>query len=319
MTEESNKKQFTINTVIVLIIGFFVLIWVGLQIAFPTFRYELINVGVSKVGMLKQEIGGKYYFVITPQYDYPYAKVELALKSRESYKNVPDSLVVLKDYVSQAYPKSDQTLKQSDLKNLIFENNQTDTPNGTLFSYNEAVYFLSGGKARAFLGPEIFQRLGYDWKEVIKMEGDQFILYEKGDKLNFTSAHPNGTLLRTKDGEILLVKNQQRLPIDKQSNLEKVWPGYHSVKVDQAAAIKLGNCQNRLVKNGDIKCSIKVEKEFQSDGGSYLFEVPQGIFDATTFSRVNLSMMGNFDLTTAKESIKRVKDSLYLRYSQYIF
>ncbi len=111
---------------------------------------------------------------------------------------------VYKDYTAQLYPIGETIDSEAELNKFLFFENDTSLPNATLVSLNDAIYFISKGQRRPFLGPEAFLRLGFDWDDVETKNGHVAATMEEGEKVNFISPHPDGTIFQTKQGKLFL-------------------------------------------------------------------------------------------------------------------
>jgi len=314
---EKNRAK-KINSIIILSLGGLILIWIGLKIVFPSFIYtsaKTEKVERTKIFVVERKIDNKKYLTVAPLFDYPYHSIKLVIKNKAGLAGEGNTLKISKGYVAQFFPEGEAIDNESVLKNFLFEGNPTELPNGSLVSYNDTVFFVSRGKARAFIDPKVFTGLGFDWKNVISINGSQYAKLKAGEPVNFNSSHPDGTVLKDGD-EKFMIWDQQRLRLLKGSLLESSWKEHYAVKVSQKKSGLVGNCQVKSNIFDDLVCKNKTE-EHHFQGNSYLFELNEEV-EEVEFSSVKLSMLGNFDLSVARESLARIKNALNIRYGEFV-
>lgn len=315
MNKRTNCKM---NTSVVVLLGVGVLLYVVIRIMFPIFSYSINKTDRFKVQALKQKIGDEYYLAITPLYDYPYNKIDVEVYGK--FESATEEVALYKDYISQLYPIGESIDSEEELKKYLFFSNNSNLANGTLVSYNDAIYFISKGERRPFLGPEAFLRLGFEWKNVVDEESQVIATMAEGEKINFISSHPDGAILQTKQGNLFLVWNEERLPIKNNDLLEKVWKQKHVVNVDSSDANQIGVCGKQKITPKKFSCFVgPVEMTGDGIGHTYIFKMNQDMVQSSSDARVRFDLLGKTDLWVAKESLKRVKDNLHLKYGGYIF
>ena len=80
-------------------------------------------------------------------------------------------------------------------------------------SDNPAVYVIKNGEKRVITSAELFQLLGYVWKNVIYVSQIEMEIYNEGEPMTFEDARrPDGTLIKTKTsrGVYLIDKGKKR-------------------------------------------------------------------------------------------------------------
>ena len=307
-----------INTGIVLFSVLFILAYVALSIIFPSFSYYIKKTDKFKVSILKKSFGGKEFLSITPLYDYPYNSIKVKINLQNGADIFEDELPLFYGYEAEFYPISSQNISTSDeLKEYLFFDNKTEISNGTLISNEEAVFFISRGQARPFLGPEVFVRLGFDWDHVTEDQKKLISSFDTGEKLNFTSAHPDGTILEFADGKLYLVWGAQLIEIT--NDVLGGYPdNFRTIKISQQEEIPIGYCVIKKNKTNRINCEVANVKEYNATGHTYLFGIPEDFSKRSVDAKIRFNMLGNFDPAVARESLKRIKDELSLRYSKDI-
>lgn len=315
--QESTK--YKLNSIIIIFLGVGILLYVGLRIIFPEFLYFLNEADQFKVQILKEQIGDKYYLAITPLHDYPYSEVKVEIKSSNKFEEFLNEIDVYKDYTAQLYPIGETINSQEELRHYLFYGNNTKLPNGTLVSYNDAIYFISKGKRRPFLGPEIFVRLNYNWDDISAESSQIVAIMPEDEKIHFISAHPDGTILKTKEGRLFLVWDKKRLPIRSEEIFAGVWNDYYTIEINSDEASPYGICKDVKQFKKTIECSFESTiKPNNAVGHTYLLELPKNVYDSTSDAIIAFDTLGQCEMRVVKESLKRVKDSLYLKYAGYI-
>ncbi|MEA2007078.1 MAG: hypothetical protein U9O20_02870 [Patescibacteria group bacterium] len=315
MKKTANCK---INTAIVVLLGLGVVLYVVNRIMFPAFSYHINKTDKFKVQVLRQQIGSKNYLAITPLYDYTYNEIKMEIYGK--FEQDSRGIDVYKDYMVQLYPVGDIIESENELRELLFFENDTEFSNGTLVSFNNAVFFISRGQRRPFLGPEVFLRLGFDWDEVETENGQGLVTMEQGEKINFISPHPDGTILETKQENLFLVWNKERLPIENRQLLENVWPNNHVVRTASEKANLAGVCSQIKYSPKKMSCFLdSVEMTGDRIGHTYVFDLSRDLVESSSDASIRFDLLGRIDVLVAKESLKRVKDILYLKYGEFVF
>lgn len=294
-----------------------ILVWVGINITFPSFAYSINKTDeFKKISVLLREFGEKKFVSLTPLYDYPYHRIRIQIDLEKGEKISQKEFPVFYGYEAEFYPVSSKKIQTTqDLENYLASENETDVLNGDLISGNGTVFFVSRGKARPFLDPEVFLRLGFDWGKVKKDEDGQLSLLGEGEDLSFISSHPDGVVLRFPDGKFFMVWEEELIEIGGLM-AGQILDGGYFVDVKKQEKNPAGMC--KVSRSGSQKavCEIEGRGRFDASGQTYLLEFPAKQFFRIKEAKIKLSMLGNFDFEVAKESLKRVKDELSFRYKE---
>lgn len=311
-----NPKTKKINTTIVLLLGLSLAVYVGLGILFPSFSYFMTERGpLTKSLLLKAQQGEEYYLSIKPEFDLEYHQLKLNLAGDFKKANFPKELKIFRGYLAQLNPPGEEINSEEELRNLIFGGEQK-IANGSLVAKGGAVYFVSRGKKFPFISQEAFSRLGFDW-EAVEEAPEEFDDLEKGDKITLSSLHPDGVLLKDRQGQIYLVWEEQKRLVDK-NLVEKIWPEANYVMVDSAEPVSQGTVQLKKENEKELLYSAKLSQENGEKTGGYLFQIKQPIFSGANDGEVRLSTWGNFQWSTAKHSLVRIKQLLLTRYANQL-
>ncbi len=257
-----------------ILLGIFIPAWIIWKNIFPTvktetnlrdYRYYERNI------ILKKEIGDQGYLVFPCKEEYRFNEVKLEINFKnkivQNY-NIPCQ----KGYESMLFPSGEPLASQEELKKLLWSENPSDFPNGSLVSNNETVYFITRGKYFPISSEVDFIKLGFRWENVKPMDSDELAQFEKGEKLYNFSSHPDGTVLKDPEGNFFLVWDRERRPIPKKEWLAKTWPGYNWVAVETELIGLPGSCRPSIGEK-QLVCTYQDEPGIR--GGTYIFNLKE--------------------------------------------
>ena len=82
---------------------------------------------------------------------------------------------------------------------------------GSLISYGDAVYLVSGEYALPVDSSITFEAAGYSWDDVIPVSSDEVSFYKKGKLFTLKDPHPEGTIFSTvENGSYYLIKDKKK-------------------------------------------------------------------------------------------------------------
>jgi hypothetical protein len=169
---------------------------------------------------------------------------------------------------NQAIPKNSDFLLSYPInkKNIGFSDS-------SLISYGQSAFVASQEKIYPIGSPEIFLGQGFDWQDIINVNGDEISLYEKEKMFSFSSAHPDGTIFLTSDtNEYYIINNNQKHRL----LTEKIATSYLKKKpiVFSAKSLDLaGQCQLTKTGRRTYSCEIFIEKANAFPGPYYEFKL----------------------------------------------
>lgn len=308
-------KAGYIQNLILILIGIFIPGFVVWQTVFPHFSYQLNK--ANGYGIRMQELkstGGD--FIIAPfMSSYPVGQIDLQLDVAQS-SNEKMQIHVAKDYAVNALPIGSAIDSPEKLREYLFFDNPTDHPNGTLFSNDKSVFVISKGKYFPFISPEVFEGLGYHWDNVISLDSELFSKLEPGDKMNFNSQHPDGTILKTTDGLIFLVWDGQRLPIEDEDWLADFWKDFYWINIKAAEPQYYASCQAAQTIGSQIQCSFSGLKDPGTMGNSYIFKLNSEKADVSINNvNANFETAESLDSNYLRYALGQIKNKLHLRYA----
>ncbi len=319
------KKRQRINTAIILALSFVFLIWVGLRILFPIFSYSENAVkytGRPEVLVVAHQLADKNFLSVAPFLDYNFDKFKLKIKGRSEIAEEVTTAPIWKGYLFQFYPQGKVIETEAELADFLVTadsaGEERKIRNGSLIEYNGAVYFVSKGKARPFIDPAVFNKLGFGWEKVKNVSGHHFNELEKGEPIDFNSPHPSGTMIKSKK-DYFLVYEKTLHRISAPVWLENEQKDFSVIENKSLAPEKIGHCQRQFGWGQNFVCKFKaIQDTGLVEGDSYLFEVPPSLVEGKIKSQITLSVARELNWKSIKQSLAVIKNSLYLRYHEYI-
>jgi hypothetical protein len=95
-----------VSTLLSFLFALGILVWVGINIVFPSFVYSTNKTDKFKIGFLPKEFDGKKFFSITPLYDYPYHKIGIQINLENGEKIKQREFPLFYGYEAEFYPVS---------------------------------------------------------------------------------------------------------------------------------------------------------------------------------------------------------------------
>jgi len=228
----------------------------------------LTAVNINDSGKLKNgavAVGENLSFTASSPSFFSKAVIQFELDKKSKATDMDTSKVsVRKAYRSFFYPDADPT----EIENYIQARSSQIFGDGSLASYGDSIYVISDGQAMPIDSPETFIALGYDWKNVMPIDADQFAIYTKGSLLTLYSAHPNGTVFQTDTDKKYIVKDAKKylLPAD--------FTTIAAVRVSEKSFEIAAGCQ--LQKNWltlrKYDCSLPLDQLQNMPGKDYMFD-----------------------------------------------
>jgi hypothetical protein len=300
-----------------ILLGLFIpglVIWKNI---FPNFEYVFGEANENKIEIFDKTINGKRYLVLPTDENYFFNKVvlDVSFKNNGLKKGETIDISIAKDYESVLYKLEGKIEDKEKLKEQLFLNNSSDFPNGTLFSYGESVYFISQENYLPILDARVFENLGFYWENVKSLNMDDVKTLSKGDKINYITPHPLGTILKTKK-DYFLVGDKERFSIE-EGALWEVWPGFNWVDIDGGSVEFFDECSVEIEKNNKIRCEFEVDKIRR--GNNYIFQLDDDLTSDISKAKVKLKVSRDWKNVRAQIRVflGDVKIRLSERYSKY--
>lgn len=262
-----------IINLLLILIGIFIPIFVIYKNIFPDIKVETDLKSYSYYErnlILKKNINENEYLIFPCKDDYNFSKVILEITFKEkipSQTNIP----LEKGYESMLYPLGEKITNKEQLEKILFANNFSDTPNGSLISNNETAYVVSNGKYYPISSQLDFIKLGFYWDNVKPVDNIELAKLEKGEeKIYSFNPHSDGIILRDEEENLFIISNKKRLPIESEGLLSNIWPNYSWVDVHKNTIKLAGNCEIKTNQKG-INCFYKDNPA--SFGNTYIFDL----------------------------------------------
>ncbi|MEA1926199.1 MAG: hypothetical protein U9M90_03075 [Patescibacteria group bacterium] len=303
---------FNINTVIATAIGAFIFVWVSFGVLSSKFHYMLNSSDAYGIVLNADHIDKNDVIYVAPLFDYKFSSIHLEIKTNNEFTDVPKKIDVYKGHISLLYPEGEAITTEENLKTYLWNENIGSLANGRLVSYNEAVYMISNGKRRAFLAPEIFERLGYNWNAVEEIDGDVINKYEKGEKIGFGSSHPDGTILNIKETLFFTAKGEKH-KIDS-ALINEVTSHVSPVFISDNELTFVGECELSKKMDQSIHCELVPHNAILSQGHDYIFFISQEVMQDISEASIVFNASCWMDGQVALASLGRIKQALRNRY-----
>ncbi len=209
----------------------------------------------------------------------------------------------------QAVEKNEDFLKNFPLSDEIL-----GFADGTLLSYADAVYAVSGGKIRPFDNSETFLALGFDWSDVIAASAPEVGMYEKGKPLTLSDPHPDGTVFSDKSNDSLFVIQDERKKLLAGKAAIRTYLKKNPVSADSAGLETKIEC--RLEKKwriiGNYECVLLIEDLFQFAGNEYRFSLDPET-DAQV-KKISVIFFQDASWTNLKKTLAILKRNILINY-----
>ncbi|OGI34915.1 MAG: hypothetical protein A2259_03580 [Candidatus Moranbacteria bacterium RIFOXYA2_FULL_43_15] len=128
-----------------------------------------------------------------------------------------------KAYLTQ-YDINQAIVKGRDfLRYYPISNNPLGFGDGTIISYGEAAFIVSGESILPIDNPETFVEKGYLWEEIIPVSGDEFSLYPKGKLQMLRSPHPDGIVYLTEESSKWYLVKEGKKHLLSSENIARSW------------------------------------------------------------------------------------------------
>ena len=219
-----------------------------------------------------------------------------------------DRVFMLEDGLKRHIPNprvfEDQGLKWGDIEEV--EPDEIDVlPEADPLSYSEGtlikgdgndVYAISNDEKRKITSIEAFEKLKYNWKNIIKVDNAELALYTNGELIGSGSDFPDSTLLKVVGSDAVYIKEGDKLrPITSPEAFES-----NNLRWDRIKTISAGDKNKYIVGNvlglGD-GVSVK-------EPSGNVYQIDQGkkrlIRSAADFEKAGLDWKKVVSVTTAE-------------------
>jgi hypothetical protein len=324
MTEEKLEKIYRVTRVAIFFIPVIVVVVGAYLVLFPidTYTFYPDNSKLSKFEIEKYPNTNQLIFGVFPLQTYRYVNLSMTFKKSDkaNCQNAAPVVSLAKTYQAFLDPTADTIASEEQLHDLLFEDNKTNFPNGSLLHLKPTneVFVITHGKKILFPGPEILQAFGYSFDNLIDVDQSDIDQFPNADQKVFlwTMPHPDGTIFQSFPSHALyLVSDGKKYPIASKDLLNAAWPENYAIPVSDPNPESTLKCQVEKAAKG-IFCQFDNSK-LSDIGGFYLFSVNfpancavDNIHPASSV----ISFSSEKSIETIKQSLKNIVTSALNRY-----
>lgn len=242
--------------------------------------------------------------------------------SREDFSNAKIQLLSNKDLsasqdisIRKTYKAFTYPLAAQPVNSPADDSSMNGTfANGTLLSFDNAVFVVVDGKVMPFNNPLTFLSFGYQWSDVVPATEDKVGLYQRDKLFTINRPHPNGTVFLTRDSQkYFLIQNGQKVSITD----EKLLPTYlqrtpiavdeKSLDFQKACALK-----RDFWPENSYSCSFPVANFAQTLGNNFQLEISGA--DKTDLNQIKLTFSRNINWLNLQNTLSDLKQRIQLNY-----
>lgn len=324
MTEEKLERIYRIARVAIFFIPVLVVVIGSYLVLFPIDSYSFYpdDQKLSKFEIEKSPDTNQLLFGVFPLRTYRYIDLSMAFKKSEkaNCQNAAPVVTLAKTYQAFLYPSADVVADEDQLRSLLFEDNKTEFPNGSLLHLKPTneVFLITHGKKILFPGPEILQSFGYSFDNLTDVDQSDIDQFPNADQRVYlwTMPHPDGTIFQSFPSHTLfLVSDGKKYPIASKDLLDKVWPENYAIPVSDPTSVNTLKCETLNTAKG-ISCQFD-GSTLSGIGGYYLFSVnfPANCTIDNVHPAVSkISFSSEKSIATIKDSLKTIVASALNRY-----
>jgi hypothetical protein len=314
MRKESAGRYLFI--VFLFILGMYFPVFVLWKNIFPSFRYESTSADSNGISIFRSETKTNEEYLMVPVLgEYIFDRVDLDIffnnKPTQQYK-----IDIAKDYIANTYPWGKPIDKAEELRGLLFSGNPPEIPNGELFSFDGSAYVVSRGKYYPILSPDVFLQMGYYWENIKSEESSIFSHLDEGDKINYMSLHPDGTIFKTIDGEYFLIWEGEKRKIANANLIMDVWPSFFWIDVSGSEPDYFDSCEIGAENKKISSCEIKLAKKEGVLGKTYIFKTSPSFGSKINNARAVFKTKPTFDKSYLRYAFGLIKNRLYQKYAK---
>ena len=243
------------------------------RILFPsqTFTLDAANRGATSSTSLYNSGTGQDYSLLSAYSSENFSNATIRIVSDKGAASLAGQTVsVRKTYQAFTYPVSPQPASLP-----VADANSSSFADGTLLSFDNAVFVVVDGKVRPFNNPITFLSFGYNWSDVVPVSEDKIGLYQRAKLFTIDLPHPDGTVFLTRDsGQYFLVQAGQKLQITDPEIL-KSYATNAPIPVDEKSLDFNLSCvlKKDLWPLNSYSCTVPVAKLGQFLGNDYQFRI----------------------------------------------
>jgi hypothetical protein len=324
MTEEKLEKTYRVLRIAIFFIPAIVVVFGAYLVLFPIDSYKFFpnDLKLSKFEIEKNTDANQLSFGVFPLRTYRYIEFSMTLKKSEkaNCQNANPEISLAKTYQAFLYQTADTIDTEDGLGSLLFADNKTKYPNGSLLHLKPTneVFLISDGKKILFPGPEILLAFGYSFDNLIDVDQSDIDQFPNADQKVFlwTMSHPDGTVFQSfPSHSLFIISGGKKYPIASQDLLVKVWPANYAIPVSDPNPDNTLKCQTKKEQNS-ISCQLDGSK-ISSIGKYYFFTVKYPAncpIENVHPGNSQIRFFSERSFATVKDSLKNIAASALNRY-----
>jgi hypothetical protein len=306
-----------------------VLIIYGIYIIlFPNelFNFDSVSPNSSEILIQKDSTANNISLGIYPIQSHRYINLSIDTKatSKANCKKAIPNITLQKTHQAFLDPVGDQITNEDQLKQYLFDGNNSDYPNGTLLhsTATDQVFLIAKGKKILFPTPEIFRSFSYSFDNLTDV--DQATLDQipnaEINVFSWSIPHPDGTIFETYPShKLYLIADGQKHEIISINILNDVWPKNYTIAAADLESQSAESCSGTTLqeKNGIIKCQMDVKSLPQSFGGFFHFSLEYPSSCSVTdihIDKADINLISEKSLASIKLALQRIFGSILNRY-----
>jgi|GEM_PF-1493800 len=297
-------------------------------VLFPieNFGFYSDNPNISKFEISKDDGANSLHFGVFPLRENRLIDLRMDFKSTEiksCFEKSPE-IQVEKTYQAFLFPEGDPITDEVKLKELLFLDNASKYPNGTLLHLKPTneVFLISHGKRILFPGPEIFRAFGFSFENLVDVDKSALDQFPESDQdvLLWTQPHPDGTIFQSfPSHKLYLVADEKKHLITDKALLDNAWEGNFSVPVGDENPDNFLTCSASAedIAEQKIDCRFDSRKIMSGFGKYYYFSVgfPEKCpVEDVHVKNAKINFIAEKSYSTIKDSLRNIFASILNRY-----
>ncbi len=185
---------------------------------------------------------------------------------------------------------------------------------GSLISYGDGVYIISGKNFFPIDNPVTFEALGYDWNSVIPASADELSLYQRGKLTNIKGVHPDGTIFSVaEDNRYYIIQDglKHLLP---SSNIAVSWGKNNPIIVSKKELEISSRCaiRKKILAAQTYVCELPIENLANFFGKDYEFK--QNFSQAGEIDSLEVTFKNTVSVANLKATLRDMINRIIIRY-----
>jgi len=220
------------------------------------------------------------------------------------------SVEIRRSYQAFFYPEGEPI----EFKDKLSESPDTFN-DGTLISYNNGIYVVSGGFVFPIDNPVTFESMGYNWNNVIPASADEFSMYQKGKLFNIKAVHPDGTIFSVaEDGQYYIIKGGLKHPL-LSANTALAWMKNDPIMVSKKGLEISSRCEikKNIFSARQYSCELPIENLASLTGKDYEFR--QNFSQNVAIDSLSVTFKKVVSVANFKTTLREMLIRIILRYA----